>query len=475
MLGVLLLSSCLEDENEQAFQKINPEIEAAKSWYESFDKEYQSVGNARQSSRAKGKPDWSQSKIYRQADGKKVIEVRFDFEQIDIPSHLKTEALSRNSVLQTLLLYPKENGTYIPYFLVIYPDDPNFQFEQEDFHRGAYQSIPEDFSGVYRFYRWNGNFIGGWRIKNGVKTHRLKELKSKTTSKSSRISSGTLYCYVIEMTWYTYTCFEGIGCTTPEEDGRDITGVECEYVLAPPSPIDPDTGGGGGGTPPSGNECEQPEGNILDVPVECEEEDEEEEELFKIENNVRNICIRGPVQEAISQDFKTQISDIIQSCFAQSENVNITIIDVDHLPNDIDGTHSGFGVNGNWDLTIKLNRNILQNSSKEYIMATVFHEFLHAYFTLVLDEDLGGDSNEHRLMASQYLDTLSQTLMNIFGMGLNEAKALSWGGLEETLNFDLVPNFIKYGEDGTGNTEGIYFENRMHRSGQKGTKCAPLF
>lgn len=290
MLGVLLLTSCLEDENEQAYQKINPEIEAAKSWYESFDKEYQPAENARQSSKPKGKPDWSQSKIYRQADGKKVIEVRFNFDQIDIPSHLKTEELSKNSVLQTLLLYPKENGTYIPYFLAIYPDDPHFYFEPEDFHRGAYQSIPEEFSGVYRFYRWNGNFIGGWRIKDGVKTHRLKEFKSITTSKSSRISSGTLYCYVIETTWYTYTCFEGFGCTTPQEDGRDITGVECEYVLAAPSPMDPDTGGGGGGTPPSGNDCEQPEGNILDVLVECEEEETDAQEAIDyIEKTFRKI------------------------------------------------------------------------------------------------------------------------------------------------------------------------------------------
>ncbi|WP_332913327.1 hypothetical protein, partial [Algoriphagus boritolerans] len=209
-------------------------------------------------------------------------------------------------------------------------------------------------------------------------------------------------------------------------------------------------------TPPSTDtECEQPEGNLQGVTVECDEE-EEEEEVFTIENNVQNICIRGPVQQAITQDFKTQISDIIQSCFAQSENVNISIIDVDNLADDIDGTHDGFGSGGFWNLTIKLNRNILKNASKEYIMATVFHEFLHAYFTVVLDEDIQGDTPEHRLMASQYLDALAQSLVNIYGIGMNEAKSLSWGGLKETVEFSMVPHFMKYGADGTGNTSGIF-------------------
>lgn len=296
MLGVLLLTSCLEDENEQGFQKINPEIEAAKGWYESFENEYQSVENARQSSKAKGKPAWSQSKIYRQADGKKVIEVRFDFEQIDIPSHLKTEALSRNSVLQTLLLYPKENGTYIPYFLIIYPDNPNFQFEQEDFHRGAYQSIPKDFSGVYRFYRWNGNFIGGWRIQEGIKTHRIRNQSEVLgTGNQLKISNYTVKCYLEVTTWYQYSCF-GDQCTPAIEIGEDITGIECELEFQSITPPDDSGEGGPGGY---SDFCEQPEGNILDMPVECEEEemDPEDEceldeaELVQIFPNVNSLVL----------------------------------------------------------------------------------------------------------------------------------------------------------------------------------------
>lgn len=76
-----------------------------------------------------------------------MIEVGFDFDEIAIPEHLKTEKLAKNSVLQTLLLFPNQHGDYTPYFLNIYPEDPDFKFELADFQKGGYQVIPDDFSG----------------------------------------------------------------------------------------------------------------------------------------------------------------------------------------------------------------------------------------------------------------------------------------------------------------------------------------
>ncbi len=88
-------------------------------------------------------------------------------------------------------------------FLNIYPDSPDKKFKLKDFTEGGYQKIPSDFSGVYRFYRWNGDFISGWRVKDGVKTHRIKESKNPNVTesdKSARTSDFQLYCYVIETT-----------------------------------------------------------------------------------------------------------------------------------------------------------------------------------------------------------------------------------------------------------------------------------
>jgi hypothetical protein len=274
----LLATSCIEEEIEQVSEPENSDIVAAKSWYDAFGMQNQGQENARKVKNGKGKPDWAKSKVYHQSDGKKVIEVQFDFEDIAIPKHLKTEKLEKNSVLQTLILFPKSDGSYVPYFLNIYPDSPDKKFKLKDFMDGGYQKIPSDFSGIYRFYRWNGDFISGWRIKDGIKTHRIKESKAKGSNKNSRLANSYLVCYQVVTTWYKSTCWEGFGCTTPVEDGTTISGYECELAMAPPTPGDSGGGGGGGGTPPStGTECEQPEGNLQGVTVECDEEEEEEE------------------------------------------------------------------------------------------------------------------------------------------------------------------------------------------------------
>jgi len=164
----LLVASCIEEENDQISESLNPEIQSAKAWYEQVETSGGGSENARKVKNGKGKPDWAKSKIYHQKDGKKVIEVQFDFEEIAIPEHLKTEKLEKNSVLQTLILFPKPDGSYVPYFLNIYPDSPDKKFKLQDFMDGGYQKIPSNFSGIYRFYRWNGDFISGWKIKDGV-------------------------------------------------------------------------------------------------------------------------------------------------------------------------------------------------------------------------------------------------------------------------------------------------------------------
>ncbi|MBN7811052.1 hypothetical protein J0A68_08800 [Algoriphagus sp. H41] len=285
----LLVASCIEEESDQISDSLNPEIQSAKVWYEQVETLGEGSENARKFKNGKGKPNWANSKVYRQSDGKKVIEVQFDYEEIAIPEYLETEELDEKSVLQTLILFPKPDGSYVPYFLNVYPDDPEQKFERRDFVEGGYQKIPGEFNGVYWFYRWNGEFISGWRIKDGVKTHRIKEAKEgELSGKSSRMSSYSVYCYQLVTTWYQYTCMEGFGCTQPVQVGETAV-YQCELVLAPPSTDPGSNGGGGGGTPPNTDgECEEPEGNLEGVTVDCYEEHEldSEEVIDYIENDL---------------------------------------------------------------------------------------------------------------------------------------------------------------------------------------------
>jgi hypothetical protein len=157
-------SSCIEDEFEDIEIPISSEVLEAKAWFKSTESLFWGAGseNARITAKEiRKKVNWDRSKTYVQADGKKVIEVQLDYEDLVVPEHLIGPSFSEETILHTLILFPKANGIYVPYILKIYPDDKEKKFKLTDFLTGGYQNIPADFSGRYLFYKWNEKLIGG--------------------------------------------------------------------------------------------------------------------------------------------------------------------------------------------------------------------------------------------------------------------------------------------------------------------------
>jgi hypothetical protein len=226
----LTLTSCIEDVTENFEIPISSEVLKAKTWFESNESSFwePQSENARISAKEiRKKVNWDRAKTYHQADGKKVIEVQLNYQDLEVPEHLVGSSFSEETILHTLILFAKPNGNYVPYILKIYPDDPEKKFKLTDFLSGGYQKIPSDFSGRYFFHKWNENPLGGWRIKDGEKVKRIKP--SKTDSQSNARTTGSLVCYSIAETTYQYSCLYPFGCTDPEVTGTRIT-YECEYV-----------------------------------------------------------------------------------------------------------------------------------------------------------------------------------------------------------------------------------------------------
>jgi hypothetical protein len=294
----LVTSSCIEDEFEDIEIPISSEVLEAKAWFESNESSFWDAGseNARITSKEiRKKVNWDRAKTYDQADGKKVIEVQLDYQDLIVPEHLIGPSFSEETILHTLILFPKPNGNYVPYFLKVYSDDPEKKFKLADFVAGGYQKIPADFSGTYLFHKWNEKLIGGWRIKDGKKVKRIKpskKNKQKKNKQNFRIA-GDVVCYEITHTEYQVTCQEGFGCSDPEITDIYYT-YECEYVGSPPSPnLDlGGWGGGGGGTLPDSGPCEVPDGNILDLPVDCEEEKSDAQDVIDYIQNELNKLLK---------------------------------------------------------------------------------------------------------------------------------------------------------------------------------------
>ncbi|MDN3203059.1 hypothetical protein [Algoriphagus sediminis] len=279
----------------------------------------------------------------------------------------------------------------------IYPDDSDKQFTLDDFSKGGYQEIPENFSGEYHFSKPNGKFIGGWLIKDGVITHKIKLYKKLDGNKiNTKNSNSRLRCYQnVTRTW-TKSCSADGMCLTSgvtEEYG----GVYCinepdPVMLAPESPDG--TSGGGGGTPDDSNEnCEEVDSNILGITVyECYEEEEEEEDdqidLASLSNC--HILVINQLIGSSKADFKI-IFDKFSGDLAPPFNFDLKISY---------GTNCGVGVPGctnpfisNNQANITLNSSVISGSSDLFIAKTVLHEILHAYFLFIeqyplVDQDL---------------------------------------------------------------------------------------
>lgn len=112
---------------------------------------------------------------------------------------------------------------------------------------------------------------------------------------------------------------------------------------------------------------------------------------------------------------------------------DVDFYDVTNLPDNTDGTTRG---ENETTFRIELNANTLPHKSKEYILATVYHEILHAYLYSQYTRDGLGKfimPDHHSTMADSYISLMTTALKTAFPNISNpEAWALSWGGLEET-------------------------------------------
>ena len=151
----------------------------------------------------------------------------------------------------------------------------------------------------------------------------------------------------------------------------------------------------------------------------------------EITNNVTQPCIKAAVN--LARNAETKIRDILNSTFGGTTfyDHHVNFHETTTFPDTIDGD---MRPSNDWNFEISLNKNTLPNKSKEYILATVYHEILHAYlFTKYPQNSPLGIPDDHELMAYEYVSMLSIALRTAYpNLDTTEAWALSWAGLQET-------------------------------------------
>jgi hypothetical protein len=179
-----------------------------------------------------------------------------------------------------------------------------------------------------------------------------------------------------------------------------------------------------------------------------------------IKNKVLHPCI-----SSVLDNITDQINSFVQLALG-NDNINMIYEISDQVPM-ADPNDSGVASPpyldsvGNSVYPISLNKDSLSTSSKEYITLVILHEALHGvlgqkgiYFS---------NKNHHFIMATySYHNILSETLKKIHGLSDDEANALAWGGLTNTVAFGELPIWYQ---------QKINDTVSRYKYGSSGTKC----
>lgn len=162
----------------------------------------------------------------------------------------------------------------------------------------------------------------------------------------------------------------------------------------------------------------------------------------EIRDSTNNDCIKAQLD--LAKNVNTKILIMMNTVFGQTvpqESLTLTFYDVTNLPDTIMGNQRR-GSTKSRHFEIKLNENRLPSTSQEYILATIYHEVLHAYMEASLSKTVNGlyiSGSGHDEMASKYVALMTGALTVAFpDISLKDAWALSWGGLEKTTLYNQL-------------------------------------
>jgi hypothetical protein len=246
-----------------------------------------------------------------------------------------------------------------------------------------------------------------------------------------------------------------ISCDPPPGDNPNHGGGPIDYETVDPM----EHGGAGGGS--SGGDGAEGEPNDADREI--------------IDSLQRYPC----AQEVLAKlpNLKNKVSEWLMDVFKNNKEFNITFsVDEELAGTSTDGYHTSYGNLNKQTHNIRLNPDILENSSQEYIAATMFHEALHGYLNiektkLIMENRVeqfgilypGWTSNtiggrekftkEHSSFGTE-LGDLAQAIKSFNpNMSDYDAMALAKGGI--IVNMNGVESNI----------------NKSHRKGDSGTTC----
>ncbi len=476
-LVLFVVHSCRKDANHNDSldpQITDTEVLAAKNWYESA---YPQSAATPEKLRTLGtgnsghadqfiKPNWRHAAKYKRFNND-VIEMPLDSAgkfNFTLQNATANKIIAAKFTKTTYLVFKTDSG-YQAYIMLVIADSAYVNNDFSKVSLNTYRKHVADFTGSVFYFTPKGKYVSGYAYKDGKLINPAAN-PAQSVNRVKKVSSQSCFAWycitfndsgVVDVAYMYTECNGGLDIPTggggggPGDTGCPVTfGVNKAQVNSVPPDPDPNDPG----FPPPGNtqvNCAVIDPNAIDIT-----------------NNLSNQCMRDMVNAIIAKGLKTELNKLIQGIFGGSAQPLLDFEDSSILQEGLPDTVAG-KTNGLWhdqahgggliSAKVYLNVKILPNASKEYIAATIIHELLHAY----IDHN-GIPTNSHEEMATKYFSLMTKSLQNLFTLSDDEAKALTWGGLEKTLGY--TTNVISNNLKPTYNSFNSEYKNKT-----KGTGC----
>ncbi|MBB6108293.1 hypothetical protein SAMN05421821_102470 [Mucilaginibacter lappiensis] len=467
-LVAIIINSCKKDSRtEQQNTLSNPAIAQAKSWYENA----YPVSN-KQTSQATTtgadlsqliKPDWQHTSSYKRGD-QPVLEIPID------PSAKFAPSLKNNGTGS--IVYSKDNSRssflllqdgqqYNAYIMTVIADPAYLKNDLTKLDHNKYNKRDTDFSGVVLYSTPKGTFVSGWFYKNGKIIH---SLQPNNTAKSSDQTVQSLHPELAQVNctdWYQYSEVDGtvvdVKYLGPTCDYSGGGGDNSGNGGAP-------SGSGGGGsagstpskpTPPpctgtnsSTLKVQSTDGNLVVYKNVVQPPPGDGDGTFPPPTTppppppppastpctvtipaptiLDSLTSKYPCTKALIAalpNLNTNIARLLYQAFDSKNSTDITFLAGD--PADFTGTDSkedGHTIG----YKIYINPFVLSNSSNEYRLVTLYHEALHAFLNLEMEQlkEAGFAAKYPEIKVTSH-SNLSGNIKNIFDYTFDEGTTVS--------------------------------------------------
>lgn len=420
---LLKLVSCSKQENDAPNEvKLLNEV---KAWY-------------MQSPHITGELDWVEARISIDLVSRK--------SKIEVPYRLNRPFEKGGKGIRKII-FTKDKGIIVGTMFVIVATK-----EYAKLHAGF---NARDFTGLIGEYDLNMKFMHGEYYEDGIRK-RKAEFVSYSSKRAFLSEVRTeRECQYLQDTYVdadgVFTVYGYSVCTDDQGNSTPNTGAGSGVGVG---------GGGGGGTGGGAGPHQDEHWDIDEVPPPVINQGASFDSL-RIE--LVSPCLIEATRLAIKNDFQNAVLKTFNHFFISQSEVDVYIGEAP-LSSSLYGKTSG----SIYNIEITLNTNLLAHASKELIIATLYHEMIHALFdarkTQTNDPLKWGEAFQHTIMAATYVDQMSSSLRQIFpSLSKDDADALSWGGLEETNAWKLMDPKIA--------NEILLKADQFDQTHKAGTRC----